>query len=133
MLSTFIFNILLEGKGELSLLKLYRVVLPLGFVLKTPPVSVPNHLLLAPSIAIAFTGWSPNNFLAIPSSRIITGSALLLPLKTPVALEKTTNPFNVPNQILLLLSTATVLTFGSGNDPEFTSVVSAVFWFVSML
>ena len=63
----------------------------------------------------------------MPSSKIITGSALFEPLKTPVALEKVTKPFNVPSQIRLLLSTTMVRTFGSGKEPELTSVVKAIF------
>ena len=68
--------ILLEGNGELSLLKEANVISPLGSVYKTPPVSVPNHLLSPPSISIVLIVWSPNNFLGIPSSKITTGSEL---------------------------------------------------------
>jgi len=54
-LSTEIFVILSEGNGEFSLLKFAIVVCPFGLVYVAPPSDVPNHLLFAPSTAIAET------------------------------------------------------------------------------
>ena len=131
-MSALIFKILLEGNGEFFLLKIAIVVCPLGFVQRTPPLSVPNHLLSAPSTTIELIVWLPNRRSPKPFSSplITTGCAFVATSsKTPDALLYTTNPDLVPNQILLLLSTAIVLTFKSGKFPSLGAAIKAFFRF----